>query len=197
MIPGPEVVTTAQPETLPEPRAAGRAPSVGTPWRPAKGDTAAPFVGRSEQFDFLRQWLAESLSGTPRVVVLSGAAGVGKSRLVTELIAELVLAGIHPYAGRCLEDSQIPLLALAAVLDALGMDFRALADVAGTPSPDEHGARLVAVVDAGRALDGRGRRPRPRSSCSRTRSGLTRPPWSSPPTSPRRRRTKPCSGNCR
>ena len=130
VIPGPEVVTTAQPETLPEPRAAGRAPSVGTPWRPAKGDTAAPFVGRSEQFDFLRQWLAESLSGTPRVVVLSGAAGVGKSRLVTELIAELVLAGIHPYAGRCLEDSQIPLLALAAVLDALGVDIRALADAA-------------------------------------------------------------------
>ena len=130
----------------------GAAPSVGTPWRPAKGDTAAPFVGRSEQFDFLRQWLAESLSGTPRVVVLSGTAGVGKSRLVTELIAEARAAGIRPYAGRCLEDSQIPLLALAPVLDALGVDIRALADAATLTSPDEHGARLAAVVDAGRAL---------------------------------------------
>ena len=124
----------------------------GRPWRQHGGTTVTPLVGRSDQLDLLRQWLAEALSGTPRVVLLSGEAGVGKSRLVTELIAEAREAGVRPFAGRCLEDSQIPLLALAPMLDTLGIDIRALADVATLSSPDEHGARLAAVVDAGRAL---------------------------------------------
>ena len=156
MIAGPEVAAVVRQVTIPQrreyaPDPALRGPSAALPWRLARSDAAAPFVGRSDQLDLLRQWLTEALSGTPRVVLLSGDAGVGKSRLVTELIAEAE-AGVRPFAGRCLEDSQIPLLALSPVLDALGIDIRALADAATISSPDEHGARLAAVVDAGRAL---------------------------------------------
>jgi class 3 adenylate cyclase/DNA-binding SARP family transcriptional activator len=157
VIAGPETRSAVQQPgsadlARPRSESAGRTPSVGVPWRPTESGGVAPLVGRSEELDSLRQWMTEALSGAPRVVVLSGEAGVGKSRLVTELIAEARAAGIRPFAGRCLEDSQIPLLALAPVLDALGIDVRALAEAATLSSPDEHGARLAAVVDAGRAL---------------------------------------------
>jgi DNA-binding SARP family transcriptional activator/class 3 adenylate cyclase len=153
VIAGPEVHDAVAGEAGPGTSVApSPARSFRQPWYPPDADVATPFVDRTEELDRLRRWLTEALTGSPRVVLLSGDPGAGKSRLVAELVREARAAGVRPFVGRCLEDSDLSLLALAPVLDALGMDVRALADAAALPSPDEHGARLVAVVNASRAL---------------------------------------------
>jgi DNA-binding SARP family transcriptional activator/class 3 adenylate cyclase len=153
VIAGPEVPAAMVPEDAVVARVApSPARPARQPWYPPEADVATPFVDRTEELDRLRQWLTEALTGSPRVVLASGDPGTGKSRLVAELVREARAAGVRPFVGRCLEDSDLSLLALAPVLDALGMDVRSLADAATLPSPDEHGARLVAVVNATRAL---------------------------------------------
>lgn len=113
---------------------------------------ASPLVGRSSELDRLRQWLAETLGGSPRVVVITGEAGIGKSRLVSELIAEARAAGVRPFAGRCLEGSRSPLLSLAAVLDALRPDLEAYGSALSGAGTEESGAAAALVAHTARAL---------------------------------------------
>ena len=94
-------------------------------------------MGRSEELDRLRQWLAETLGGSPRVVVLTGDAGIGKSWLVNELIVEARDLARRPFVGRCLEDSRSPLLPLAALLDALRPDLEAYGSALTGAGSDE------------------------------------------------------------
>ncbi|MGW2401597.1 ATP-binding protein [Kitasatospora sp. NPDC001664] len=61
------------------------------------GPGTPPLVGRAEELDAL---LTAALS-PPAVLVLEGEAGVGKTRLVTELLAAPRLAGHRMLTGRC------------------------------------------------------------------------------------------------
>jgi class 3 adenylate cyclase/tetratricopeptide (TPR) repeat protein len=45
------------------------------------------FVGRDRELERLSQLLAEARAGTPRIALVSGAPGIGKSRLLAQLIA--------------------------------------------------------------------------------------------------------------
>jgi len=83
------------------------------------GKGAARLIDRIDELDQLRHWLAEAIGGSPRIVVVVGDAGIGKSRLVGELIAEARAAGVRPFAGRCQEGARVPLLPFASVLDTL------------------------------------------------------------------------------
>lgn len=49
----------------------------------------APMIGREHLLVSLREAVAESHSGHPAVVLVSGEAGIGKTRLIAELLAEL------------------------------------------------------------------------------------------------------------
>jgi class 3 adenylate cyclase len=89
-----------------------------------------PPAGRAVELDALRRWLSEALGGSPRITVVSGDAGIGKSRLVSHLVHEARAAGVRPFAGRCLEDAAVPLLPFASLFDALGT-----ADAIGAPAP--------------------------------------------------------------
>jgi class 3 adenylate cyclase/tetratricopeptide (TPR) repeat protein len=53
---------------------------------PARDD--APFVGRHQELDALRRRLDDACGGTGSVVEIVGDIGIGKSRLVLELVAE-------------------------------------------------------------------------------------------------------------
>jgi tetratricopeptide (TPR) repeat protein len=55
----------------------------------------------------LRAALAEAISGQGRVVAFVGDAGVGKTRLVTELAAEVAADSTRVLIGRCHESEQI------------------------------------------------------------------------------------------
>ncbi|HJQ06347.1 MAG TPA: AAA family ATPase [Nocardioides sp.] len=47
-----------------------------------------PLVGRDAELEVLRGWVSDAVAGRGRAVVLSGAAGIGKSRLVEEVAAD-------------------------------------------------------------------------------------------------------------
>jgi hypothetical protein len=88
----------------------------GTPPKP-------PLAGRRGE----RQWFDERLgkvaAGNPRVIVLAGEAGVGKSRLIADLVDRYTgewMVGV----GHCLEEGQhdLPYSALAGILTAVSRD---------------------------------------------------------------------------
>ncbi|WP_159798772.1 ATP-binding protein [Puerhibacterium puerhi] len=121
--------------------------------------TRAPLVGRAEELARLRASLDAARAGTGSAVVVAGEAGIGKTRLVDELVAglradELVLRGQCTDSG----SGPVPFAALAGLLhDAVEtLGPRAVLDAAG-PAADALGAvapGLVEVrpgVDAGRA----------------------------------------------
>ena len=83
-----------------------------------------PFVGRSMELRLLQTWATEAACGDPRLVVVSGEAGSGKTRLI-----EVLLAGLGPTPGlaggamivsaACYDELGVPGRPLAQLLDAL------------------------------------------------------------------------------
>ena len=112
-----------------------------------------PLVGRSRELGLLRDELAASTDRREcRLVTVIGAAGVGKTRLVSELIAE-VDGHATVAAGRCLPYGDgITFWPLTELLRRLGGD-QAVADAMG----DEADAELV--VERLGALGGNGSTP--------------------------------------
>ncbi len=62
-----------------------------------------PFVGRSHELQLLLRLLEESKTKRGAVALLSGEAGIGKSRLVQEIIAHAHKFGATVLQGRCQE----------------------------------------------------------------------------------------------
>jgi len=60
-----------------------------------------PFVGREQELAVLRDAVSLAREGRPQVVTLIGEPGIGKSRLLREVIAS-ERAGASPLVGRCL-----------------------------------------------------------------------------------------------
>lgn len=77
-------------------------------------------VGRAPELDALLRSAASS-EGT-RMVLLSGDAGVGKTRLLTEALDHLKEQGWHALVGHCLDfgDTSMPYLAFAEMLGQVG-----------------------------------------------------------------------------
>ena len=72
--------------------------------------TALPLIGRREELAWCVQGLAETHQGTPGVVLIDGEAGIGKTRLLTEVRSLAVQRGFQVYSGRCCEDLALPYL---------------------------------------------------------------------------------------
>ncbi len=112
-----------------------------------------PLVGRMSELAILRDELSASTAGGGcRLVTVIGAAGVGKTRLVSELVTELG-AQATVAAGRCLPYGDgITFWPLTELLRRLGGE-ETVADAMG----DEPDAGLV--VERLRVLDGTGTAP--------------------------------------
>lgn len=65
-------------------------------------------VGREQQLLMFEDDLASALGGQGRVRVLSGEAGIGKTRLMEELAARAASHGFRVLEGRCHEDEGMP-----------------------------------------------------------------------------------------
>ena len=74
---------------------------------PAQGATD-PFVGRRSELQLLHGALGGALAGRGRVVVLSGEAGIGKTRLAQEVATLALRRGMLAVWGRCLEEPGAP-----------------------------------------------------------------------------------------
>ena len=115
--------------------------------------TSGRFVGRDRELtalaDLAKAHVREPGDETrPRFVLLAGASGIGKSRLLRELKHRLQLAGIRNLTGRCYEDGGAPFQPFVEVLRQLPT-----ADEAGLPA----GLRPVLgrVLSGGGSEDGR------------------------------------------
>ena len=65
-------------------------------------------AGRDLELATLRRWLAESLAGHGRLVVLTGPPGIGKTRLAEELADGARRAGQRVLWGRAVEERGAP-----------------------------------------------------------------------------------------
>ncbi|GIH59894.1 BTAD domain-containing putative transcriptional regulator [Microbispora siamensis] len=102
----------------PHPAPPRPAPAVPLPARPAEHRTAEHrtagpertelFVGRRAELDALKTAAAEVLSGHPRIAIVSGEAGAGKSALLGRLLDGLSPEHWLVTVGRCPEDEGAP-----------------------------------------------------------------------------------------
>ena len=75
-----------------------------------------PFAGRSEAFESLLLAWKETLEGARRAVLVSGEPGIGKTRLVSELVRHAHEAGTSILWGRCDEELGAPFEPFAEAL---------------------------------------------------------------------------------
>ncbi|MGB9375497.1 MAG: ATP-binding protein, partial [Jiangellales bacterium] len=90
------------------------------------GIAPSPFVGRDEAYGVLRSRYALAESGAPQVVLVTGEAGIGKTRLVTEFAAGVDEVSLV-LATHCLElaSAEMP---LAPVQGLIHRSYRRLGD---------------------------------------------------------------------
>ena len=89
--------------------------------RPGRG---SPFVGRALERSVVRELVAAAGGGRGGVLLLSGEAGIGKSRLVEEAVADAEARGMTALVGRCVDvQPAIAWLPLVEILDQLFADL--------------------------------------------------------------------------
>ncbi|MDT4973576.1 MAG: hypothetical protein QOG22_3719 [Pseudonocardiales bacterium] len=105
-------------------------PSVAAPGPAASG---SGLVGRDREVEALTGAWSQAVSGTPTLVLVTGEAGIGKTRLITEVAAVAEATGGGVLRARCYETERS--LFLQPVVEALepavaAMSAAALRDVA-------------------------------------------------------------------
>ena len=71
--------------------------------RGAPVPSGGPLIGRAEELERLERALRRAHSGSGSTVLVAGDAGIGKTRLVSELAAHARVAGFEALVGRCLD----------------------------------------------------------------------------------------------
>ena len=79
---------------------------------------APAFVARGRELRALTSAVVQAGRGRPRVVLISGEAGSGKTRLLEQLLAHPVCAEFAIAVGRCRADASLPYLPFAEALGA-------------------------------------------------------------------------------
>jgi DNA-binding CsgD family transcriptional regulator/tetratricopeptide (TPR) repeat protein len=111
----------------------------------SQGTTRARFVAREAELAALLDALARAERGESTTVLVGGDAGVGKSRLVAELVERARSDGALALVGRCIDvgDGELPYAPIAAALRSMAAQLDAAAlDEALGPGRAEL-ARLV------------------------------------------------------
>ena len=85
------------------------------------------FVGRAEELARLEAALTAAIDGHGSVALVGGDAGIGKSRLVAELVASAERSRVDVLVGRCLDllGGALPYQPFAEALRPLGFDLAA------------------------------------------------------------------------
>ena len=93
-------------------------------WRPlaAASLATAPLVEREDARGRMRAALEQAAAGRPAVVLFSGEAGIGKTRMVDIAIASARGAGARVLTGRCIPEFRTPLGPFGSLASALGID---------------------------------------------------------------------------
>jgi DNA-binding CsgD family transcriptional regulator/tetratricopeptide (TPR) repeat protein len=96
---------------------------------------AAPMVGRAEELDRLMAHVQRAADGRSSAVLLAGDAGVGKTRLLDELIARAGERGVRVLVGHCVDlgDVGLPYLPFVDLLRPVASDPALAPTAAGNP----------------------------------------------------------------
>jgi tetratricopeptide (TPR) repeat protein len=87
---------------------------------PAVEREAAPHVGRPLERRLVGELVAAAAAGRGGILLVSGEAGIGKTRLAEDALEEARRRGMGTFVGRCLEgETSLPWLPLVEVLDQL------------------------------------------------------------------------------
>ena len=92
----------------------GHLPAAWTMPRPG-----GPFIGRDRESASVRAWLDEAEAGDPRIVVVRGPAGIGKSTLLAHVLAGLAPDRWTVLRASCLQGAPIAYLPVATALSPL------------------------------------------------------------------------------
>ncbi|MCL7970868.1 MAG: AAA family ATPase [marine benthic group bacterium] len=71
------------------------------PWVDNLGELQTPFLGREEEMEILRAAVRRIAEAPETALLVSGEAGIGKSRLVSEFTRSMGLNGIRQLESRC------------------------------------------------------------------------------------------------
>ena len=104
-----------------------------------------PFIGRTHLLDALAAFLHSGSVAAQRCTVVQGGPGLGKTRLIEQVLARLELAGRTVLRGGC--ESYLGAEVLQPFLQMLRSYFQTLAATAPAP-----GAQVTAAIDAVRSL---------------------------------------------
>ncbi|MFE9058052.1 ATP-binding protein [Streptomyces mutabilis] len=98
----------------------------------------SPLVGREDELARLTGVLERARAGQAGAVLISGDAGVGKTRTLDEVAARAVAAGTTVLTGHCVDlgDVGLPYLPFTEILGVLAADERFAAVLAGHPVAD-------------------------------------------------------------
>ncbi len=103
------------------------------------------FVGRDEERAILKRALDQAQRGEGKIVLIRGAAGVGKTRIAAEIATEASGRGMLTFVGSCYErEEPVPFIPFVEILEAALAQTRDLAtfrDALGADAPEI--ARLV------------------------------------------------------
>jgi DNA-binding CsgD family transcriptional regulator len=104
---------------------------------PPDSPAAGPLIGRSEELKQLTNVAGIDADNGVGSVVVAGDAGVGKTRLLSELRDQARAAGWRTVLGHCLDfgDSALPYLPFSEAFGRLASDSPALADTLVKASP--------------------------------------------------------------
>ena len=100
---------------------------------------ASRMVGRDEPVEALRGALARAMAGEAQVVLVEGAEGVGKSRLLREFRLMAAMQGARVGIGRAVATRPEPLRAVRGALRSLGLEIEELQRPVHPEKGERHG----------------------------------------------------------
>jgi tetratricopeptide (TPR) repeat protein len=90
--------------------------------RETEGLLKAPMMGRNDELEDLLGFLSDTISGRPSLVLVSGPAGIGKTRLLEEFQLKASSAGCKVATGKCLPGGPAPYLPFIEAFSSLEDD---------------------------------------------------------------------------
>ncbi len=89
------------------------------------------FIGRDEEIDKLKKALYNTIQSKGSTIFISGEAGIGKTRLVSELIKEAKYNDVRIIQAQCLAESLEPLMPIKTALREAKLQYL----ISGNPPP--------------------------------------------------------------
>jgi eukaryotic-like serine/threonine-protein kinase len=96
----------------------------------SEAPSSLPFIARDRELSVLHEALASTRHGEPKVVIIEGPSGIGKTALLNRFF-ELVArdAGTVLFKGRCHAHEQVPFKAFDVLVDGLGRHLIGLSEL--------------------------------------------------------------------